>query len=424
MPEFDSSLPERARHLANAAEAAQKWVDDNRDLVKNTADSLLARLRRSVRLFRRCESAALRKMCVGVFGPSQAGKSYLISALARDKDGSLPADFAGVRCDFLKDINPEGGKESTGLVTRFTLTPQQPPQNYPVRLGLLSEMDIVKIVANTFYSDGEHKDLPDGEAIRASLDALAERAAPSVFPDLNQDDLEDLHEYISQRFSSSVRINPLDRLFWPRAVQLAPRLPLEARAELFAHIWDQVEEFTALYLELVRALNKLDRAEEAFCSLDALIPRECSIIDVATLAGLGQEEQPNDENRLEVVTRGGKSASLPRSLVAALTAELTIALPYQPDELFEHVDLLDFPGYRSRLKIKNIRQEVSKPGALQGFFLRGKVSYLFERYCAENELSSMLLCIGPGNQEVQDLPGVIEKPRRNAKARTKPCFLS
>ena len=40
-------------------------------------------------------------------------------------------------------------------------------------------------------------------------------------------------------------------------------------------------------------------------------------------------------------------------------------------------------------------------------FLRGKVAYLFQRYCAERELTSMLLCIGPSNQEVQDLPGVI-----------------
>ena len=41
------------------------------------------------------QQAARRKMCVGVFGPSQSGKSYLISALARDAKGSLLADFGG-----------------------------------------------------------------------------------------------------------------------------------------------------------------------------------------------------------------------------------------------------------------------------------------------------------------------------------------
>ncbi|MBQ4133231.1 MAG: type III effector HopL1 [Desulfovibrionaceae bacterium] len=407
MPEMANALSNRAKQLAAAVEAAQVWIDDNRNLVKNAADPLLGRLRKSARLFRRCEAAALRKMCVGVFGPSQAGKSYLISALARNKNGSLPASFGSGHYDFLKDINPEGGKESTGLVTRFTLTPQDTPAGYPVRLGLLSEMDIVKIIANTFYSDCEHKDLPDVEAMRASLDALGKKAAALSVSGPDRDDMEDLHEYVSQRFSTSVRINPLDRAFWPRAEQLAPRLVLEDRAVLFAHIWDNVEEFTALYLELARALNTLGREEEAFCGLDALIPRERSIIDVATLAGLGQEGG-EDEDYIEVVTKTGKSARMARNLVTALTAELTIVMPDKPDELFEHVDLLDFPGYRSRLKIKNIHQEIGKPGSLQGFFLRGKVSYLFERYCAENELSSMLLCIGPGNQEVQDLPGVID----------------
>ena len=408
MPETDIALSNRARQLAATLEAAQAWVEDNRESVKSESDPLLNRLRRGARLFRRCEAAALRKMCVGVFGPSQAGKSYLISALARDKNGSLLADFGGVHYDFIKDINPEGGKESTGLVTRFTLTPQHPPKEHPVRLGLLSETDIVKIIANTFYSDGEHKELPDVEAIRASLDSLGKKASVAPLPDLDQDDLEDLHEYVSQRFSTSVRINPLERAFWPRAVQLAPKLNLEDRARLFAHIWDGVEQFTELYLELVRALNTLGRASEAFCGLDALIPRERSIIDVATLAGLGHADEAGSEDRIELVTKNGKSAALTRNLVTALTAELTIVMPNKPDDFFEQVDLLDFPGYRSRLKIKNIRQEIAKPDSLQGFFLRGKVSYLFERYCAENELSSMLLCIGPGNQEVQDLPSVID----------------
>ena len=70
-----------------------------------------------------------RKMCAGVFGPSQAGKSYLISALARDTEGNLQARFGAEMHDFISEINPEGGKESTGLVTRFTMTrPESLPE--------------------------------------------------------------------------------------------------------------------------------------------------------------------------------------------------------------------------------------------------------------------------------------------------------
>ena len=46
---------------------------------------------------------------------------------------------------------------------------------------------------------------------------------------------------------------------------------------------------------------------------------------------------------------------------------------------------------------------------LTGCHSRGKVAYLFERYCAETELTGMLLCIGPSNQEVRTLPRMVEE---------------
>ncbi|MDE5879083.1 MAG: putative virulence factor, partial [Desulfovibrio sp.] len=115
------------------------------------------------------------------------------------------------------------------------------------------------------------------------------------------------------------------------------------------------------------------------------------------------------EGSLDVVTPAGVHAALPRAVVTALTAELTIVMREKPAPYFDHTDLLDFPGYRSRYKLDDVRRELGKEGMLKELFLRGKVAYLFQRYCAERELTSMLLCIGPSNQEVQDLPGVIDE---------------
>ncbi|MBO5497064.1 MAG: HlyD family efflux transporter periplasmic adaptor subunit, partial [Oscillospiraceae bacterium] len=176
------------------------------------------------------------------------------------------------------------------------------------------------------------------------------------------------------------------------------------RVLLYALIWDEVDEFTGLLRALLMALEALGHAEEACCPIEALVPRDASIIDVATLAGLDGEARGG---ALEVVTPEGKRAQLPRAVVTALTAELTIVMDQQPAPYFEHTDLLDFPGYRSRYKFDDVRRELKKPGLLKEMFLRGKVAYLFQRYCADRELTSMLLCIGPSNQEVQDLPGVI-----------------
>ncbi len=397
------NLVDYCHSLAEAAENAGRWATRNADTVRNEQEGLQKELRRAGRLYRRCARAAQRKMCAGVFGPSQAGKSYLISALARDVSGTLLARFGGETHDFISEINPEGGKESTGLVTRFTMTrPKALPEGHPVQIRLLTETDLVKIIANTYYADCEHKEDPQSD-IRKTLSLLETRKGAGA-RHIDLDVMEDLREYLLKDFKAKARVQELERAFWPRALELAPTLGLDDRVLLYSVIWDEVEEFTSLLRKLVRALDALNHAEEAFCTIDALIPRDGSIIDVATLADLGEGD---NGSRLHVMTAQGAAADLPRAVVTALTAELTVVMEQKPDEYFDHTDLLDFPGYRSRYKFDDVRRELKKPGLQKEMFLRGKVAYLFQRYCAEKELTSMLLCIGPSNQEVQDLPGVI-----------------
>ena len=399
--------------LAEACAEAGAWVTRNGDLVRGEQEGLQRELRRAARVFRRCSRAAGRKMCAGVFGPSQAGKSYLISALARDAGHSLLAVFDDTTKDFISEINPEGGKESTGLVTRFTMTrPTDLPPGHPVQIRLLSETDLVKIIANTYYADCEHKEAPQSD-IEATLKALRQRAQSlppgSGSPSADLDALEDLREYLVKDFRAKARVQELERSYWDQALALGPVLDLEGRVQLYSLIWDEVEEFTGLLRQLLKALDALGYAERAFLGLDALVPRDTSIIDVATLAGLDDPERAKAEGSLDVVTPAGTRASLPRAVVTALTAELTIVMREKPAPYFDHTDLLDFPGYRSRYKLDDVRRELKKEGMLKELFLRGKVAYLFQRYCAERELTSMLLCIGPSNQEVQDLPGVIDE---------------
>ena len=406
MQQQDTDLARLCRDLAKESRQAVGWLQDNCELVGNECAALQKDMRHAARFFHKCEQAARRKMCVGVFGPSQSGKSYLISALARDAKGSLLADFGGKSYDFITQINPEGGKESTGLVTRFTTTPPEGlSEGFPIRLRLLTETDVVRVLANTYYADCEHKEAPQPEALAAALDALETRAvqSPVSAGGLSGDDVEDLRDYINKNFSSRPRVQMLQKGFWLRAVELAPCLGLEDRAQLLGLIWDNVPQFQNLYLQLCGALRDLGNPAEAGCPIEALIPRKTSIIDVALLHGLSEPAT----DMLTILGAEGRKASLPRAVVTALTAEITIHMRERPDDFFDHTDLLDFPGYRSRLKLENLNQELERPGTLENLFLRGKVAYLFERYCEEKELTSMLLCIGPGNQEVQDLPRTV-----------------
>ncbi len=404
----------RAKSLVDAAEKAQVWIGRNEESVRacgKSKDETLAHLRQQARLLRKLRRAAERKMCVGVFGPSQAGKSYLLSSLARDDNGNVLCDFGDVKHDFLKDLNPGGSKESTGLVTRFTMTPPKNiPAGYPVHVRLLSETELVKIFTNTYFCDCEHKEKVDKESIRMAVSALKKRAQIGKCEHISLDDMEDLREYVSNSFVGMSRAAALEEVYWREAIELAPCLSLEDRAKLFGIIWDGIEEFSGMFLALASDLSLLGNPEEAFCSMDALYPRESSIIDVETL-GRTDFSQFHVSGEVEMCTTEGVKARILRKNATAITAELTLVMTHKPADYFDHTDLLDFPGYKARLECTDIRDYLHKgkeDSAVEQFFRRGKVAYLFQRYNAERELTSLLLCVATSDN-TPGLPGAVEE---------------
>ncbi|MBQ9406665.1 MAG: hypothetical protein IJU37_08040 [Desulfovibrio sp.] len=400
-------LVDTAATLVKACEDAQVWMGHNEERVRScgkTASYICSELRKKGRLFKQLGRAAGRKMCAGVFGPSQAGKSYLLSSLARDAEGNVLCDFNGERHDFLKEINPEGGKESTGLVTRFTMTPPEGyPVGYPVHVRLLTEPELVKIFANTYYCDAIHKAKIDKAAIQAALQPLKSRVG-SPCRHITLDVMEDLREYVSSSFGDKARPAVLDEVYWNEAVELAPKLSRDDRVRLYSIIWEGVEEFSDMLAQLLADLEKLDYAEEIFCTMKALLPREASIIDVETL-GKKDFSHCGAQPGVDVRTRSGTLAEIARKNLTAMVAELTLVMVHKPANYFDHTDLLDFPGYKARLEAQDLRDYLHSDkadSAVEQFFRRGKVAYLFQRYRAERELTSLLLC----NSTTDNIPGL------------------
>lgn len=415
MDTVDLKLAQDCEALAVAASEGVAWLKsaaEQSPTVAQQAPSLVGELQKVRNQSRKLARAARRRMCVGVFGPSQAGKSYLVSILASRDGRPLQARFADKTYDFLREINPPGNRESTGLVTRFGLGLSDGSSEFPVRVRLLTQTDIVKILGNSFLLDFDHQKAefvgPDGAAIRKRLTELRAKAHPTPVGDLDSDDVLDLIEYFDTFFAGVTAELRTD--FWREAIDLAPRLSGHDRARLWSVLWYDFQPFTDLYLTLYDGLQKLSHAPEALLGMDALIPREKSIVDVLTLDRLGAD---GDDTLLirpkQADGRNSPDARLPRSLVCALTAELNVAIDEKPWDFFDHTDLLDFPGARSRLKLANLDDVAKTKGVAEGanplreLLLRGKVAYLFQRYSAERELSAILLCIPDGNQEVRDL---------------------
>ena len=406
MTQEQEQLAQDCAALTDLSGQALAWVNDpeNADLVGAEARSLTKMMRRAARRSRRLGRAAVTPMSVSVFGPSQAGKSFLVSVLARPENGRLVGDFPERQLDYISEVNPEGEGESTGLVTRFTMRREPCPDGFPIRLTLLSEADIIRTILNSFFNDGDESEVPpDAAELAAHLDAYKARAGVAQ-PGLDADGVQEIGEYVENVFRKSAYAAAL-RPFWDEASEIAPGLSLADRAGFFSILWGGHEALGEMYQQLAGALARLGHAEEIHVEMAALIPREQSIIDVKTLRGLRGGDVGPDLR----VHAGGRDLRLPRAEICALAAELVFPMAEQPSDLFGRTDLLDFPGARNRFEEPLSKTLGNLDKNLPELLLRGKVAYLFDRYVENQEITSMLLCVPGSNMETLDLPGLVDQ---------------
>ncbi|KQP11872.1 virulence factor SrfC family protein [Pseudorhodoferax sp. Leaf267] len=416
---IQQSLLEGAQSLARASGQARTWVRrlaTSATSVGNEEHSLIEATRRSENLARKLASSSGRRNSAGVFGPSQAGKSYLVSVLGKAKGQPLVVDFAGTPKNFIQEINPEGGKEATGLVTRFTIVKGTTDAAFPVELRLLTETDLVKIMGNSFLSDFDQHNrklgLPAEDEIRSVL-ARLEDAARQAAPHLDEIVMFDIGEYFKANYSTS--IGPLARAgYWDALTRFGHRLATPQRIELYSLLWggSKGADITGIFTLMLSALDKLGHAADARATLECLIPRARSIIDVDILKDhLGTPEDQKDLLKvvpIDAKGQDGAAVDVPRATLCALVAELRIVIAQRPWDFFEHTDLLDFPGARSREQMFDLPAEPDKRAeSVRNMVRRGKVSYLFQRYTEERELTCMLLCMPPSNAEVKDLSSLV-----------------
>lgn len=426
------ALVKRCQNVAQAAAKGSGWVDDvahESVTVEQQSLGLNEALDRIENAARRLGIAAGRRMCIGVFGPSQAGKSYLVNSFGRGGGDHFNVRLGDQEFDFLEKINPQNEGESSGLVTRFStaLPPAEP--GAPVRLRFLSETDLVKIVVNSFQEEIDHKastdfELPGAAAVKARLDEL-ERAKQG--PQTGWTDgfpITDLKEYLFDHYEKPYSGITAAR-YWERASELAPHLVPSDRVRLFSLLWGDEENFTRLFDLLLDGLETLGYPADGFCGLDALMIDEGgewkrrqhdNILNVEMLYKLGSDDGDSIAVTIRQDGGGTRQIQLARPLVTALTAELQLELGHDSYPFFEQADLLDFPGARGRKKVRSFLEGAGKVEegedpilkAAAYYLLRGKVEYLFQRYMAERELTGILLCMPPSNLEANVLGPMVK----------------
>ena len=134
-----------------------EWIKNNKPADYNQKFTQLIELRRYLR---RVLTASYNNPGIAAFGKSQVGKSYLISCLLQDNGKPFMVKAGDDSYNFVYKINPPsdngGGKESTGVITRFSAFNRDPKRysgQYPVLVKTFSVTALILVIADSYFND-------------------------------------------------------------------------------------------------------------------------------------------------------------------------------------------------------------------------------------------------------------------------------
>ena len=381
-----------------------KWVEGN--LKYEEKHNLLLKLKNSLNTFTKVFNNIDSKPVIAIFGGSQVGKSYLIKNLLSSQGQPFSIKNNGTEYDFLKDINPPGvGAESTGVVTRFTVTNEIRFPDFPIKVKLLSPKDILIITLDSFFLDLKKityfincKDL-DTHISKYESNYLGERQSL-----LSEFDVLEIKEYFESHLSKhTILFEGLNETrFFERIGKIINGFEWKEWNSIFYFLWNKNEHLSSLFQKLVSALNLLNFVPVGYLSFNDVLRGGGEILDVKRL-----KEIYNSEKSTILKIDNGEEININLSLITALTAELVFSISnelVESKEFLKNSDLLDFPGARSRLAIE--ADEINLD-IIPDMLLRGKVSYLFNKYSDDFNINNLLFCTNDKQLDVNEIPSLL-----------------
>ncbi|MBI2568210.1 MAG: hypothetical protein HYV63_14380 [Candidatus Schekmanbacteria bacterium] len=363
---------------------------------------------------RKLAEASDRPPCLGFFGPSQAGKSFLVGAILSRELGTLLVRCRERQVDFLREVNPAKGVESTGVVTRFsTASPAVGLRWTDFLCQVLTLEQLVESMATGFLVECTSPSL-DPEAIDRCLQEArlqSGQAAPALYVEawdfvwhsLNKK-YRDRHPYLNE-----LRRHPvLQKSGWKAEITTAAGWRM-----VYSLLWGApgyASDLDSLFRLLSQGLAKLGfpRWIEAPLEHVRAASEGASLIDAACLNTCGRERE-----LVRVFSHGSeREVSIEPGVLAALIAEIRMQLSPRSGSLLDHADILDFPGGRALKGINGFGPQELNSGKLENaieVFKRGKLTYLFEQFSLDREITALVLCSpGPTKPEAVQLQSQVE----------------
>lgn len=364
---------------------------------------------------RKLRRAWARKQSLGLFGPSQAGKSFLVGAMLSHELGSLEVLGRSGAVDFLKQINPAKGVESTGVVTRFSAQPTPPLRRGDFYCELLSLESVLQSMATGFLVECTSPPV-DVDRVERTLREARLQAGPPAPPIYARAWETVWHELTKKYQDRHPYLNELRR---HPALKTGIDVVTAAGWQLvYSLLWGgpgYAKDIDVLMRTLVAGIEQLGYAEAVEVGLEHVRASSDrpSVIDASCLNALGTSRTVVPASTIPAAgALDSREVALDPGVLAALIAEIRLPLRGVPGSLLDKADLLDFPGGRALKGINGFGPTELGTGKLENaieVYKRGKLTFLFEQYSADREITALLLCSpGPTKPEAIQLQSQVE----------------
>jgi len=391
------------------------------------------------RKLRKIERAAEEKPAIAAFGESQKGKSYLMGNLLQNNgDSFMVKTEDGEEIDFVQRINPIGDKkEATGVVTRFTtftgnIDDKRYNKSHPVIIKLLTPSSVATILCDSYHKDVMDYQTYSDDEIKDFSEKLFEKYhnKPDLgFNAIREDDILEIKSYLSKFLIETQGLRRSK--YFENLALVIKKVPVEEWATVFGFLWHQNPIITQLFERIIGVLKNLNFAKELYTDIETVLhhgDNMNTIMSVDCLNGL-DDKKWNRKATVYVKESNGQFreiADLLKCDLAAVCAETIYKVEPEyvndkvryksycegkcgdlPDEtnsgreeiskeLLTYSDLLDFPGARNRLKVKETFLDkidlVTGASNTVQMLLRGKVAYLFNSYSESRIVNILLFC--------------------------------
>lgn len=376
------------------------WVEKN--LKYEDRITTLLNLKKALNTISKIGKNIESKPVMAVFGASQVGKSYLIKNLLSERGRPFVIRNGTDEHDFLKDINPPGvGAESTGVVTRFTIDQDIKFDGFPIRVNLLTAKDILNIVLDSFFLDLKKITTFIGKReLEMHIKAIEQNVGDIQQRFLTEYDLLEIKEYFENHLSKHTLLfeGLYETRFFERIAHVISRYEPKRWTDIFEVLWGKEVHLSQLFTRLIDTLVELRFVTKGYLQFENVLRGGGEILDVERLKEL------NISKRESIFkNESAEEFSVNTAYLSAVIAELILTIPAQLVEskaFLKNSDLLDFPGARSRM---DIEQQNISPKTIHDMLLRGKVSYLFNKYSDDFNINNLLFCTQDRQMEVSEV---------------------